>query len=83
MPTGSSRAMGVDSSSDGGADDNEESSESERDIFDMLALGREGGCCRRVGGKVDEPDPRRREVRSAALLLPASNAASTRLDPMR
>lgn len=37
MPTGSSTAMGADSSSDGGADDSDERSESESDMLDMFA----------------------------------------------
>lgn len=42
MPTGSSTTIGLDSSSVGGADDSDESSESES--FDMLDV--EGGCAR-------------------------------------
>jgi hypothetical protein len=38
MPTGSSTAIGATSSSEGGADDRDERSESERDMLDMVVL---------------------------------------------
>lgn len=43
MPTGSSMAMEPVSSSDGGADESDESSESDRDMLDMFVLLSAGG----------------------------------------
>lgn len=67
MPTGSSRAIGPTSSSEGGADDSDERSESERDMFDMIGvLAR----CDAFEGEVtvDKSAPRRSSLTDATRL---------------
>lgn len=65
MPTGSSTAMAPDSSSEGGADESDESSESESDMLDVFGgCSKEGVAARVRGGQV------RAAGSSVALLLP-------------
>lgn len=53
MPTGSSMAMEPVSSSDGGADESDDRSESERDMFDMfVVLSAGGGGEARQSGRI-------------------------------